>query len=210
MKTYYICAAIIFILIYAVFHFGFRAGGAEQLYRIKDRLAFEVQPESENYNGLSIHGFKATNKIIGFLCGACQTDDESIYLANAKYRSGDWIFTDFPQHEQAQTDIVNLRTGEAIVANVPADFKYGDDLSKLPEYTTRGLVKSDENRLTRDYVTANFQPLSSYTSRCAYVNVLFVVFGLLLAFPKLIFFIIDATIEANDPFSPSNIYGKHD
>jgi len=50
MKTYYICAATIFILAYAIFHFGFRTGGAEQLYRINDRLAFEVQPESENYN----------------------------------------------------------------------------------------------------------------------------------------------------------------
>ncbi len=206
MKTYYICAATIFILIYAVFHFGFRAGGAEQLYRINDRLAFEVQPESENYNGVSVHGFKPTNKITAFMCGACQTDDESDYMMNAKYRQGDWVFTDFPQHEQARTDIVNLRTGEAIIAEVPADFKYNDDLLKLSEYRTRGLVKSDENKLTREYVLANFQPLSSYTSRCAYINLLFVLLGLLLAFPKLIYFIIDATIEANDPLSQSNIY----
>lgn len=206
MKTYYICAGIIFILSYAVFHFGFRTGGAERLYRINDNLAFEVQPESENYNGLTVHGFKPTNKIIGFLCGACQTNDESVFLANAKYRRGDWVYTDFPQHEQARTDIVNLRTGETIEANVPADFKFNDDLSKLSEYDERGLIKSDEYKLTRDYVTANFQPLSSFTSRCVYINVLFLVAALFLAFPNLIFWVIEASIQACDPNDPSNIY----
>lgn len=184
MKIYYICAGLVFFTAYAIFHFGFRTGGAEQLYRINDELAFEVQPEAEFYNGVSIHGFEPTNKIIAILCGACQSNSETIFMRNANYRQGDWVFTDFPQHESAATDIVNLRTGETIDANVPADFEYGDDLSKLPEYQTRGLNKSGASKLTQDYVKANFQPLSSYTSRCAYFNLGFFVVGLLLAFPK--------------------------
>ena len=206
MKIYYLCAALIFFTAYWIFHFGFRTGGAEQLYRINDELAFEVQPEAENYNGLSIHGFKPTNKIIAFLCGACQSDTETFFLANVKYRKGDWIFTDFPQHEQAHTDIVNLRTGEAIIAEIPNAFKYGDDLSNLPEYQTRGLLVSDEYKLTQDYVKANFQPLSSYTSRCVYAHILFFVAGLILAFPKLIFSIVNAIIQSADPLHPSNLY----
>ena len=206
MKTYYICAGLIFLTIYAVFHFGFRKGGAEQLYRINDKLAFEVQPETETYNGVSIHGFEPTNKIIAFLCGACQTNGDKVFMTNAEYRSGDYVFTDFPQHEIAKTDIVNLRTGETIEANVPADFKFGDDLSKLPEYQTRGLNKSDANELTQDYVKANFQPLSSYTSRCAYINFLFAVIGLTLAFPKVIFWIIEAIIDSANPLHPSNLH----
>lgn len=208
MKTYYICAGLIFLTIYAVFHFGFRKGGAEQLYRINDKLAFEVQPETETYNGVSIHGFEPTNKIIAFVCGACERENSSVWMQNANYRQGDWVFTDFPRHEQAKTDIVNLRTGEAIEANIPADFKYGDDLSKLPEYQTRRLVKADENKLTPDYVKANFQPLSSYTSRYAYINFGFFIAALLLAFPKLIFWIIEATVQSADPLDPSNLYGK--
>ncbi len=201
MKTYYICAGLMFILIYAGFHFGFRAGGAEQLYRINDQLAFEVQPETENSNGVSIHGFEPTNKIINFMCGACQTNDEAVFLTNAHYRQGDWVFTDFPQHEQAATDIVNLRTGEAIIVEIPGDFDYGDDLSKLTEYQTRGLVVSDENKMTQEYVVTNFHPLSTYTSRCAYINFLFGIAGLILAFPSLIFWIIEAIIDSANPFS---------
>jgi hypothetical protein len=206
MKTYYICATLIYVLIYAVFHFGFRKGDVEQLYRINDQLAFEVQPESENYNGVSVYGFKPTNKTIALLCGACERDDSSVWMTNAKYRHGDWVFTDFPQHEQARTDIVNLRTGETIIAEVPADFKYNDDLLKLAEYGTRGLVKSDENKLTREYVLTNFQQLSSYTSRRAYIHVLFFIAALFLAFPKLIFWIIEAAIQSADPLPPSNMY----
>ncbi len=200
MKTYYICAATIFILAYAVFHFGFRKGGAEQLYQINDQLAFEVQPGGDNYNGVSIHGFEPTGKIINFMCGACQINDEAVFLTNAHYRQGDWVYTDFPQHEQAATDIVNLRTGEAIIAEIPGDFKYGDDLSKLPEYKTRGLFVSDENKMTQEYVTANFSPLTTYTSRCGYINFLFAVIGLILAFPQVIFWIIEAMIDSADPF----------
>lgn len=198
MKTYYICAAIFFILAYAVFHFGFRAGGAEQLYRISDELAFEVQPESEDYNGVTVHEVRRTSPFVCFVCGEYEPDDSRVWMANAKYRSGDWVYTDFPQHESAKTDIVNLRTGEAIEANVPADFKFGDDFSKLPEYEARGLTKSDQNELTPDYVKANFPKLSSYTSRCAYINILFVVLAVLLAFPKLILYIIEAAIEGLD------------
>lgn len=198
MKIYYICAALIFVTAYAVFHFGFRNGGAEQLYRINDRLAFEVQPGGDNYNGVSVHEFAPTDIITAFACGACQTDSETVFLANAHYRQGDWVFTDFPQHEIAKTDIVNLRTGETIEVNVPPNFKYGDDLSRLPEYQTRGLIKSDENKLTQDYVKANFQPLSSYTTRCAYINFLFAVVALLLGFPQLIFWIIVALLESDE------------
>lgn len=196
MKIYYICAALIFFTAYAIFHFGFRTGGAEQLYRINDELAFEVQPEAEFNNGVSVRGFEPTDKITAFLCGACQSNTDEVFLANARYRSGDWVFTDYPQHEIALTDIVNLRTGETIEANIPADFKYGDDLSKLPEYQTRGLRKSDEDKLTPDYVKANFQPISSYTTRCAYINFFFAVAAVLLGFPQLISWIISCIIEA--------------
>ena len=206
MKTYYICAAIFFISAYAVFHSGFRTGGTEQLYRINDRLAFEIQPESENYNGVTVHGYKPTSRIVCFICGEYERDDSAVSMTNVKYRSGDYVFTDFPQHEIAKTDIVNTRTGEAVEANVPADFKYGDDVSKLPEYQTRGLVKADENKLAQDYVKANFQPLSSYTSRCAYINLIFAVAALFLAYPKLFVHVIDAIAQANDPTRTENYY----
>lgn len=208
MKNYYICAALFFFTAYAIFHSEFRTSGAQQLYRINDELVFEVQPEDENYNGLSIHGFKPTNKIIAFLCGACQTDDDEVFLANAKYQKGDYVFTDFPQHEQATTDIVNLRTGETIEADVPAGFKPGGDLSKIPEYDRRGLVKADENKLTRDYVKANFEPLSSYTSRCIYAHVFFTFAAVFLAFPKTIVRMIDSIVNSNDPSDPTHYYSN--
>lgn len=206
MKTYYIGAALVFLLAYAVFHFGFRTGGAEQLYRINDELAFEVQPETEHFNGITVHGYRRTSSFVCFICGEYELDDRRVWMTNAKYRRGDFVYTDFPQHERAKTDIVNLRTGEAFEANVPEDFNYGDDLSKLPEYQTRDLTADAENKLTRDYVKANFQPLSSYTSRCVYANLIFAVSALFLAFPKLFIWMIDAFAEANDPTRPENYY----
>ena len=210
MKTYYVGAGVIFILIYAVFHFGFRKGGAERLYRINDELVFEVQPETEHFNGIAVHGYRRTNKFVCFICGEYEPDDSRVWMTNAKYRSGDFVYSDFPKHEQAKTDIVNLRTGEIIEANAPKDFKYGDDFSKLPEYQTRNLTAKAENKLTQDYIKANFQPLSSYTNRCVYAHVIFVILALFLAFPQLFIRAIDAFVEANDPTRPENYYRAGD
>lgn len=206
MKTYYICAALFFVTLYAVFHFGFRKGGAEQLYRINDELAFAMQPESENYNDLTIHGFKRTNKLVCFICGEYERDDAKISMVNVKYRDGDWVYTDFPQHEQARTDIVNLRTGETIEASIPADFKFGGDLAKLAEYQTRGLGKADEFKLTQEYVQANFESLSSYTNRCVYAHIIFAVAAFILAFPNFILSVTGAFFNSLDPTDPANFH----
>lgn len=206
MKTYYICAAIIFLVAYSIFHFGFREVGAGRLYRINDRLAFEVQPENENYNGITFHGYKRTNRFICFFCGEYEPEDRFVWMVNVKYRRGDWVYTDFPQHEQAKTDIVNLRTGEAIEVNLPEGFTYGGDISTLPEYQERGLVKADEFKLDQTYVKANFEPLSTFTDRCLYAHLIFAVAALFLAYPKMFLHVINALAEANDPTKPENYY----
>ena len=207
MKTYYIIAASVFLLAYAVFHFGFRSGGDGRLYKINDRIAFELQTPDENFNGITIRSFRPTNAFVKFICGACEYDKNgAVEMVNVKYRSGDFIYSDFPQHETVKTDIINTRTGEAIEANVPGDFKPDDDFSKLAEYKQHGLVKADENKLTRDYIKANFQPLSTFTDRCLYAHIIFAVAALFLAYPKLIIHIIDALAAANDPNDSGNSY----
>lgn len=207
MKIYSLVATLIFLIAYSVFHFGFRESGAEHLYRINDKLAFQVQPENENYNGITVHGFKPANKFIALICGACQRDDSRTFMVNVKYRKGDWVYTDFPQHLQALTDIINLRTGETIEADVPADFKFGDDWSKLPEYSERGLIKSDEYKLTQDYVKANFKQLSTFTDRCVLSHVIFGTVALFVAFPQTLVWLVELFVRANDPTDPMNYYG---
>lgn len=205
MKTYYICAALVFLASYSVFHFGFRAGGDAQLYRINDSIAFELHEPNEHTNGIAVRGYRPTNVFVKFICGACEIDSRSeVDMVNVNYRNGDYVYTDFPQHDKAHTDIVNLRTGETINANVPADFKYKDDLSKLAEYKTLGLAADERFRLNQDYVKANFKPLSTFTNRCVGVNIIFCIFALFLIFPNMLFWIISAIVRSNDPNDPAN------
>ncbi|MGI8639694.1 MAG: hypothetical protein ACR2MG_07045 [Pyrinomonadaceae bacterium] len=185
MKTYYICAGLIFILIYAVFHFGFRTGGETQLYRINDRIAFEVATDyDQTYgNGVYIRGYKKTNPLDSFLCGACSVDYDETDMPQANYVKGDYVYSGVPQHATAKTDIVNLRTGETLNVNVPGDSPTVD-LQSLPEYRERGLVAGEQYKLKQDYVKANFELLSTYTSRCIWIHIIFGVLAFFFLVPE--------------------------
>ncbi len=204
MKTYYICAATIFILIYAVFHFGFRTGGETQLYRINDRIAFEVATDyDQTYgNGVYVRGYKKTNPLVSFLCGACQVDYDETDMPQANYIKGDYVYSGVPQHATAKTDIVNLRTGETLNVNVPGDSPTVD-LQSLPEYRERGLVAGEQYKLKQDYVKANFELLSTYTSRCIWIHIIFGVLALFLMFPKIFFEFLEMVFR-NNPGDPVN------
>lgn len=207
MKTYYICVAVIFLIAYAVFHFGFRSGGDGRLYRINDRAAFELNTPGEFYNGIAIRSYRVTNGFVKFICGGCEADyDGPVEMVNVKYRSGDFIYTDTPQHATVPTDIFNVKTGEAIEAVVPEGFQYGDDFSKLPEYSQRGLAAVTENELTQDYIKANFAPMPTFTNRCLYANILFLIAALLLAFPNATLELIGAFFKSFDPSDPANYH----
>jgi len=188
----YITLWIILIALYAVFHFGFREIGGNHLYQINYRIAFELQPETDSFNGVTIRGYEKTSALVRFMCGACEVDYSQVDMPQANYIKGDWVYSGFPQHETAKTDIVNLRTGETINVDVPGSTSGTIDLTTLPEYRERGLVAGEQNKLKADYVRANFTPLSTYTGTCVFVHIIFGILALLLIFPRIFFAIMDA------------------
>lgn len=205
MKTYYIIAASVFLLAYAVFHFGFRQNGDGQLYKINARIAFEMHTPNENFNGVTIRSYRKTNIFVKFICGACEYDGTgTVEMVNVEYRRGDFVYTNFPQHEIIKTGIINTRTGESVEVNVPDDFKYGDDFSKLAEYKQRNLTAGEQFKLDQNYIKANFQPLSTFTNRCLYANLIFAVAALFLAYPKLVLYLLEAIFTSQNPHDPAN------
>lgn len=209
MKILHRILWLIFIALYAGFHFGFRTGGETQLYRINDRIAFEVATDyDQTYgNGVYIRGYKKTNPLFRLLCGACSVDYDETDMPQANYIKGDYVYSGVPQHATAKTDIVNLRTGETLNVNVPGDSPTVD-LQTLPEYRERGLVADEQYKLKQDYVKANFELLSTYTSRCIWIHIIFSVLALILMFPK-IFFEFLAMVFRNNPGDPINYLNQN-
>lgn len=205
MKILHRILWLIFIALYAGFHFGFRTGGETQLYRINDRIAFEVATDYDQSlgNGVYIRGYQKTNPLVRFLCGACSVDYDEIDMPQANYIKGDYVYSDVPQHKTAKTDIVNLRTGETLNVNVPGDSPTVD-LQTLPEYRERGLVAGEQYKLKPDYVKANFELLSTYTSRCLWIHLAFGILALFLIYPRLLLYVLETIISAFDPHNPTN------
>jgi len=191
MPTRLILFVLLLLALYAGFHFGFREIAGTKLYRINDRIAFEVQPETDLFNGVTIRGYRPTNAFIRFICGACEADYAEVDMTSAKYIKGDFVYTDYPQHEKAKTDIVNLRTGETINVEV-ADNPPTIDLSTLPEYRERRLPADEKYKLSADYVKANFAPLSTYTGTCVVVHIVFAILAFFIAFPQVLLALINA------------------
>jgi len=210
MKTYYICAATFFILAYAIFHFGFRTGGETQLYRINDELAFELllTPNSYSFDDVTIRGYRRTNPLIRFMCGACEANYGEIDMLSADYIKGDWVYAAYPQHSTWRTDIMNLRTGETLSVDVPGNAENPIDLQTLPEYRERGLVAGEQHRLTQDYVKANFELLTTYSSRCIWIHIIFGVLALILTFPKISGEVL-AGVFSNKPGDPINHFNSN-
>lgn len=206
MKTYYICAATIFILIYGVFHFGFRNVGERQFYRINDELAFELRSRPNSYDEVTVHGYRRTSPVIRFMCG-CEVDSESDVL-DAQYIKGDWVYSGYPQYSTRQPDIVNLRTGEVLHVDAPTNDESILDLQTIPEYRERGLVKGEQYKLTSDYVQANFERLWIYTSRCLWIHIIFGVPALALTFPKISCEVL-AAVFSNTPGDPINHFNSN-
>ncbi len=202
MKTYYICAATIFILIYAVFHFGFRNVGERQFYRINDELAFELLSKRSSYNEVTVHKYRQTNPLIRFMCG-CAVDYSESEMPDAQYIKGDWVYWGYPQYSTVKPDIVNLRTGEVLYVDAPKNDENLTDLQTIPEYRERGLVADEQYKLTQDYVKANFERLPTYTSRCLWINLAFGILALLLIFPRLLSFVLEMIAAALDPNNPN-------
>lgn len=188
---------LLLLAVYAVYHFGFREAGGARLYRIDERIAFEVQPETDSFNGVSIRGYRRTNALKSFLCGACEVDYGAVDLPSAKYIRGDWVYTDRPEHEQAKTDLVNLRTSETI--NVEAAEK--TDLENLPAYRERDLLAGEQYKLTAAYVKTNFTPLSTYTGTCVFAHLLFAALAFFIAFPQIPKRLLDAFAHQEDSYA---------
>jgi len=188
---------LILIALYIVFHFGFREIGGNRLYRINDTIAFELQSETDEFNGVTVRGYHRTNALVRFLCGACEVDYGEVDMPQANYRKGDWVYSDYPQHEAAKTDIVILRTGDAINVDVPGNPSGMIDLQTLPEYRERGLVADEQNKLRADDVKANLEPLSTYTGMCVWIHIIFGLLALLLIFPNILVSILDAFARDN-------------
>ena len=188
---------LILIALYAVFHFGLREIGGNRLYQINDRIAFELRSETDLFNGVTVRGYRPTNALVRFLCGACEVDYSEVDMPQANYRKGDWVYSGYPQHEAAKTDIVNLRTGDAINVGVPGNPSGTIDLATLPEYRERGLVADEQYKLRADYVKSNFEPLSTYTGTCVFIHTAYGIVALFLIFPKVFFAIMDAYADDN-------------
>jgi hypothetical protein len=186
------------LVVYAVFHFGFRTYGGTRLYRIDDRIAFEVMPETDSFNGVTVRGYRQTNPFIRFVCGACEADYAEVDMVSAKYIKGEYVYTDNPQHEKAKTDIVNLRTGETINVEVPGKTAGKVDLMSLPEYRERDLQADERYRLTAVYVRANFPALSTYTGTCILINIGFAALAFLIAFPQILLALVNAFANDDD------------
>ncbi|MEJ7622941.1 MAG: hypothetical protein WKF34_03005 [Pyrinomonadaceae bacterium] len=189
---------LILIALYMAFHFGYRTAGSTQLYRINETVAFELHPETDVFNGVTIRGYSQTNPIIRFFCGACQADYSRVDMAHANYIKGDYVYSGYPQNEGPKTEIVNLRTGETLNVDVPDDASGMIDLQTLPEYRERGLVADEQFRLRADYVRANFPLLSTYTGRCLWINFAFMILAFLLTFPGVLLGILDAFASDDD------------
>ena len=187
---------ILLIALYAVYHFGFRNYGDTALYRINDSIAFELQPATDSFNGVTIRGYRKTSALVRFLCGACEVDYSEIDMPQANYRKDDWVYSGVPEHKTAKTDIVNLRTGETLNVEVPGTSSGPVDLLTLPEYRERGLQAGEQYKLKADFVKANFRPLSTYTGACIWIHIAFAILALFLIFPGLLIAILEAF--AND------------
>ena len=183
---------LILLALYLSFHFGFREIVGNHLYRINEQIAFELQSETDSFNGVTVRGYRQTDPIIRFMCGACEVDYEAVDMPQANYIKGDWVYSGFPQHEAAKTDIVNLRTGEALNVEVPGNLSGTIDLTTLPEYSERGLQADERFKLKADYVKANFEPLSTYTGVCIWIHIVFGILALFLIFPQILISILDA------------------
>jgi len=203
MKTYYICGATIFILAYAIFHFGFRTGGATQLYRISNSIAFELQSSPNAYRAVTIRGYRRTNPLISFMCGACAANDSEVDMPRPDYIKGDWVYSGYPQYAVDRIDIVNWRTGEALNVDVPNSNEKLIDLQTIPEYRERGLVADAQYRLEYDYVKANFELLPTYTNRCLWIHLAFGILALFVIFPRLLMFVLETIASALDPNNPN-------
>ena len=194
----YVALWLILIALYAIFHFGFKEIGGNHLYRINDQIAFELQLETDSFNGVSVRGYHRTNALVRSVCGACAVDYGVVDMPQANYRKGDWVYSGFPQHETAKTDIVNLRTGETINVDVPGNRSGLIDLTILPEYRERALTAEPQFKLHSDYVKANFEPLSTRTGTCVFVHIAFGIIASLLIFPKVFFAMMDAYANDNN------------
>lgn len=188
---------LILIALYAAYHFGFRSVGGTHLYRINDSIAFELQSATDSFNGVSVRGYRRTNPLVRFMCGACEVDYDEVDMPSAKYIKGDWVYTDYPQHETAKTDIVNTRTGEAINVDVPGN-PPEIDLATLPAYCERGLTAEPQYKLQADYVKAHFELLSTYTGMCIWIHIIFGILAFFLIFPRILLDIMDALASDDD------------
>ena len=196
----YIILWLILIALYAGFHFGFRTGGETQLYRINDSIAFELLSTPNSFDDVTIRGYRRTNPLIRFMCGACEVNYGEVDMLRANYIKGDWVYSATPQFKSFKTDIVNLRTGEALNVDVPNNDESLIALQTIPEYRERGLVADEQYRLKQDYVKANFELLSTYTSRCLWIHLAFGILALFLIFPRLLLFVLEIAsgLDPND------------
>ncbi len=194
---------LILIALYAGFHFGFRTGGETQLYRINDSIAFELLSTPNSFDDVTIRGYRRTNPLIRFMCGACEANYGEVDMLRANYIKGDWVYAAHPQFKSFGTDIVNLRTGEMLNVDVPNNDESLIDLQTIPEYRERGLVAGEQYRLKQDYVKANFELLSTYTSRCLWIHLAFGILALFLIFPRLFGFVLEMIASALDPNNPN-------
>lgn len=183
MKRYIVLWAILAAL-YASYHVLYREIGGPKLYRISDGTAFELTSANEFYNGLSVRGYRETPAVVRLACGACAVTYDRIDMPRAAYMKGDWVYSDAPGNAAAKTDILNVRTGQAIDVLIPEGAPSIVDLATLPEYRDRGLVADPALALRADYVKTNFAPLSTFTGSCVLAHVIFGLLALFILFPR--------------------------
>jgi len=194
---------LILILLYGVYLVAFKGKIGARLYRINDQMSFMLKSQEEGLGeAIGVTGYRKTSAFVSFLCGSCDTDLFTVNMPLARYIKGDYVYSETPQYQtakgMAKTDIVNLRTGETITVDVPANLSGTVDLSTLPAYKERELVADPQYKLTRDYVMKNFAPLSTYSETCLPIHLGFGIALAFLIFPPLFFGILEAIFSGDN------------
>jgi hypothetical protein len=171
---------VLFNLYYRIGASGISFGGAStsferehdhQLFKIDDRNAFLVHGEH-----ISIVKYKGGLAPFQLTCGTY--DLAGGVLGGADYRSGDWVYSNYPEFDGA--DAYNLRSGEVIELDVPRPQTGRVDPKAVPFFVQHGLTFDPALALTPERVAKDHAELSTMNESCVTFNAAFyLLFGLM-------------------------------
>ena len=160
---------IVFSLIHWLGGSGVNVSGADvsfnrehdvQLFRITDRIAFEL----DNDGDVSVMTYAPTMFPFNVLAGWYERDGRA--MSGRVMRMGDWVYSDSPGLGRGIPDALNLKTGETLTVPDDQAKQYTKTydisvLNTLPFYRDHGFVVDEQHRMTAEQVATDFTAIST-------------------------------------------------